>query len=43
MSPADDLELCHLKPQSFMAVAPKGFEKYDSRDAEAGKPRRAKR
>lgn len=40
---ADVLERCHLKPQNFMVVAPKGFEKYDSRDAEAGKPRRAKR
>lgn len=39
----DVLERCHLKPQNFMVVAPKGFETYDSRDAEAGKPRRAKR
>jgi hypothetical protein len=40
---ADVLERCHLKPHNFMVVAPKGFEKYDSRDSEAGKPRRAKR
>ncbi|RYE43572.1 MAG: DUF3883 domain-containing protein [Hyphomicrobiales bacterium] len=32
---ADVLDLCELKPQNFMVVAPKGFEKHDSREAVA--------
>ena len=40
---ADVLEWCQLKPQNFMVVAPKGFEKHDSREAEDGKSRKAKR
>ena len=36
---ADVLEQCQLKPQNFMVVAPKGFEKHDSREAEDGKLR----
>lgn len=39
---ADVLEWCLLKPQTFMVVAPKGFERHDSREAEAGKSRKTK-
>jgi len=40
---ADVLERCQLKPQNFMVVAPRGFERHDSHEAEAGRSRKAKR
>lgn len=40
---ADVLERCQLKPQNFIVVAPKGFEKHDSREVEAGKSKKTRR
>ncbi|MCM2621505.1 DUF3883 domain-containing protein [Alcaligenes faecalis] len=40
---ADVLEWCQLKPQNFMVIAPKGFEKHDGREAATVKSRKIRR